>query len=105
VVAWLTPGVASGLVHVLVIGAVLAIGIRATPRERLVAQADLAVLEREMLPTAPIPTPRLETPRPVSRPPSPVVPPVPPPRISSTPPPPEAVENRVPHQVAAYLAE
>jgi protein TonB len=91
--AWVTPVVASGLVHVLLIGAVLAIGIRATPRERLVAQADLIVLEREVLPTAPIPTPRLETPRPASPPPSPVVPPLPPPRVSSTPPPPKAVEN------------
>src|SRR5262245_37347753 len=92
VAARTTPLLASGLVHALVIGAVLAIGFHGAPRWRPAVQAELVVLEREVLPTAPMPAPKAEIRRPEFAPPAPVVRAPSLPRAPTPPTPPKAVE-------------
>src|SRR5262245_48694167 len=91
--ARMTPLVASGAVHALAIAAILTVGVHAAPRWRPGIPAELIILERDVVPSAPAPAPRPEPPRPATPPPPTVTAPTAPPRVTMAPTPPRTIET------------
>src|SRR5262245_15827210 len=89
------PLVASSLVHVIVLGGVVAVGVGSTPRGRSAVEAELIVLARDVLPSEPPPPRVAPSPPVVARPPAVVNSPSPPRVSPPAPPPPRPVETPV----------